>query len=177
MSKLKKSTYGFIFAIITLLIALGIVLYLGLSGWFYSNTGKLTSDIQLGDTINMTLNGNETEAVSFTLAGSYLPNQNLKQYINVTNESETPLYIRAKAFIYDKNRGDCKVELGISEHWTESDEYYYFDEPLENSGKVSVASYVKLLTDQFYDSQKSYVLTIIVEGLDAKLDRQEIWGY
>lgn len=177
MRKLKKSTYGFIFAIIVLVIALGITLYLGLSGWFYSNVTKLESDMQLGQTVNLSLAGNETEAVSFTVSGAYLPGHNLQQYVNVTNESDKPLYVRAKAFIFSYSLGDTKVELGISEHWTENGEYYYFDEPVEVSNKIAVSSYVKLLEDEFYDSQKSYVLTIVVEGLDASLNRAEIWGY
>lgn len=177
MRKLKKSTYGFIFAIAVLVIALGVTLYLGLSGWFYSNTTSLVSDMQLGSTVNLSLTGNETEAVSFTLSGAYLPGHELKQFVNVTNESDRPLHLRAKAFIFSYSLGDCKVELGVSEHWTENGEYYYFDEPLESQNKISVASFVKLLGEEFYDSQKSYVLTIVVEGLDAELDRAQIWGY
>lgn len=177
MSKLQKSTYGFIFAIVVLVVALGVSLYLGLSGWFYSNTSKLSSDMELGTTANLSLKGNETQAVSFTISGAYLPGHNLKQYINVTNDAEKPLFIRAKASIFCYDAGECKVELGISEHWTENGNYYYFDEPIPVSNKISVANYVRLLDDQYLDSQKTYVLTVVVEGLDAELDRSQIWGF
>ena len=177
MRKLKKSTYGFIFAIVVLVIALAVSLYLGLSGWFYSNTSKMSSDMQLGTTANLTLNGNESQVVSFTISGAYLPGHDLKQYINVTNESNKPLFVRAKATIFCYDAGECKVELGISEHWTENGDYYYFDEAVPVSNKISVASYVKLMDDQYFDSQKNYVLTVVVEGLDAELDRTQIWGF
>ena len=177
MRKLKKSTYGFIFAIVVLVIALGISLYLGLSGWFYSNTSSLKSDMQLGSNVNLSLKGTETQAVSFTLSGAYLSGQKLKQFINLTNEFDAPIYVRAKALIFSYDLNDCKIELGVSDLWTENGDYYYFDEPLESQNKISVASYVKLLNDEFYDSHKSYILTIIVEGLDANLDRQQIWGF
>ncbi len=177
MRKLKKSTYGFIFAIVALIIALAVSLYLGLTGWFYSNTSSLQSDMQLGSNVDLSLKGTETQSVSFTLNGSYLPGQELKQYINLTNEFESPIYVRAKALIFSYDLNDPKVELGVNDLWTESGDYYYFTEALESQNKISVASYVKLLNDEFYDSHKSYVLTIIVEGLDASLDRQQIWGF
>lgn len=177
MRKLNKSTYGFIFAIVILIIALAVSLYLGLSGWFYSNTTSLKSDMQLGSNVNLSLRGTETQCVSFTLNGAYLPGQELKQYINLTNESTTPIYVRAKALIFSYDLNDCGVKLGVSDLWTENEDYYYFDEQLESQNKISVASYVKLLNGESYDSHKSYVLTIIVEGLDASLDRQQIWGF
>lgn len=75
MRKLSKTSYGFIFTIVLLLITLGTVLYLALSGWFYSNTSNLDSDIVLGQTVNIDIKENEAQTVAFTFPGAYLPGQ------------------------------------------------------------------------------------------------------
>lgn len=177
MRKISKSTYGFIFAIVVLVILLGISLYLGISGWFFSNVTSLQSDLELGQTVNISMQKTESKAVSFTFPGSYLPGQKLPQYINITNNSDTDLYIRAKAVVFSHEQSETNLEVGISDHWTQENEYYYFDEPLLQSNKIAFATYIKLLDDEYYNSNKSYVVTIIVEALDVSLDKTEIWGY
>ena len=176
MSKVSKSTYGFIFAIVLLVILLGISLYLGISGWFFSNTTTLQSDLELGKTVNISVAQTGAQAVSFTFPGSYLPGQKLSQYINITNNADNDLFIRAKAVVFSYEQGEAALEVGISEHWTQQDEYYYFDEALMQSNKIAFATYVKL-EDKYYNSNKSYVVTFIVEALDANLDRTQIWGF
>ena len=177
MSKLSKTTYGFIFAIAFLVVALCVSLYLGISGWFFNYKTKLESDLKLGQSINLSLSGNETKTVSFTFPGSILPGQKLEQFINITNISEKDLFVRAKAIVYTYSNNEQKVEIGINEHWTESGDYYYFDESLLASNKISLCSYIKLIPSDYYNSSKTYVLTIIVEGLDSSLQRSEIWGF
>lgn len=177
MKKLSKATYGFIFAIVALVILLAVSLYLGLSGWFYANVISLESDIKLGQTVNITLTENEAKAVSFTFPGSFLPEQKIDQFINVTNNAENNLHIRAKAVVFDYSNGEVGVEIGISDHWTEHEDYYYFDEPLLKSNKISLGSYIKLSPDKYFDSTKSYVVTIVVEALAEDLDRNVIWGF
>ena len=177
MRKLSKATYGFIFAIVALVILLGISLYLGLSGWFFANTTRLESDLVLGQTVNMTLSGSEARVVSFTFPGNLLPGQKLEQFINITNAADDDLHVRAKAVIFDHSDGEIGVEVGISSHWTEHDGYYYFDEPLLKANKISLGSFIKLLPDKYYNSKKSYILTIVVEALDKDLDRSVIWGF
>lgn len=176
MSKISKSTYGFIFAIVTLVILLGVSLYLGISGWFYSNVSSLQSDLVLGKTVNIAVEKTGAQVVSFTFSGSYLPRQKLDQYINITNASGEGLHIRAKAVVFDASQGEKGLEVGIGEHWTQNDEYYYFDESLPDSNKIAFATYVKL-DDEYYNSNKSYIVSFIVEALDAKLDRNQIWGF
>lgn len=177
MKKLSKATYGFIFAIVALVILLGISLYLGLSGWFFSNINHISSDMQIGETVNVDLTQTGAQAVSFTFPGSLLPGQKLEQNINITNSAPTDLFVRAKAIIFDYDEGEIDIELGISEHWSKNLDYYYFDEALLKSNKISLASYLQLLPDKYYDSSKYYVLTIIVEAVDVKFDRENIWGY
>lgn len=177
MRKLSKLTYGFIFAIVALTILLGVSLYLGLSGWFFGNTTKLESDLQLGQTVNISLSGSEAKAVSFTFPGSYLPGQQLEQFVNISNISDKDLHVRAKAVIFDRSEGQMLAEVGVSSHWTENGGYYYFDEPLLKSNKIALGSYVKLGEDKYFNSKKSYIITFIVEALDKELDREEIWGY
>ena len=174
---MKKSTYGFIFAIVALVILLGVTLYLGLSGWFYANVTEFESDIKLGETVSLMLDGTQSKALSFTFPGSYLPGQKIAQNINITNGGSSDLYVRAKAIVFDYEKGECELEIGTSEHWTKEGEYYYFDEKLLLSNKISLASYIKLNPEGKYSSIKQYVVTIVVEGLDSKFDRAEVWGY
>ncbi len=177
MKKLSKSTYGFIFAIIALVILLGVTLYLGISGWFYANVTKLESDVTLGQTLNLNITETGAKVASFTFPGSFLPGQKLDQNINITNSSENDMFVRAKAVIFDCSDQDMNLELGISEHWTENGDYFYFDQPLLKSNKISLASYVRLRPDKYYNSTKTYVFTIVVEAIDSNLSRSEVWGY
>lgn len=177
MKKLSKRDYGFIFAIVVLVILLGVSLYLGISGWFYSNISPVKSDMQLGKTVNVSLQETGAQALSFTFPGNYLPGQKLPQYINISNNSGKDLHVRAKAVVFSYEDGEKQIEVGISEHWTQNNEYYYFDQPLLQANKVALGTYVRLSEDEYYNSEKSYVLTIVVEALDASLDRQQIWGF
>ena len=113
MSKVSKSTYGFIFAIVLLVILLGISLYLGISGWFFSNTTTLQSDLELGKTVNISVAQTGAQAVSFTFPGSYLPGQKLSQYINITNNADNDLFIRAKAVVFRYEQGEASWQVGI----------------------------------------------------------------
>lgn len=177
MRKLSKTAYGFIFTIVLLTLALGVVLYLAISGWFYTNTTKLESDMKIGQTVNIDMKENDAQVVSFTVSGAYLPGQKIDQYINITNISDKDLYLRAKIVLFDFETGEGKMQAGITEHWTEHDGQYVFDEKLQKSNKVAFASYVKLLEDKYFDSTKSYIISIVVESLDGELDKMQIWGY
>lgn len=177
MRKLSKTTYGFIFTIVLLTLALAVVLYLAISGWFYTNTTKLESDMLIGNTVNIDIKPNEAQVVSFTIPGAYLPGQKLDQFINISNISDKDLYVRAKITVFDYGSGEGKMQAGVSEHWTEHDGEYVFDEKLLASNKIAFASFVKLLEDKYYDSTKSYVISVVVESLDSDLDRMAIWGY
>lgn len=177
MRKLSKTTYGFIFTIVLLVLALGIVLYLAISGWFYTNTTKLESDMKIGQTVNIDIRENEAQVVSFTISGAHLPGQKIDQFVNITNISSKDLYLRAKIVLFDFETGEGKMQAGITEHWTEHDKEYVLDEKLLSSNKVSFASYVKLMDEKYFDSTKSYIVSIVVESLDGALDKTEIWGY
>ena len=176
MKQLSKSTYGFIFAIVALVILLAISLYLGLSGWFYANVTSLESDISLGQTVNLDITKNGAQAVSFSFPGSLLPGQKLPQNINITNSSGKDMFVRAKAVVFNYSQGEVKMEVGVSEHWTQDGEYYYFDEIVPSSNKIALGSHIKLLPDQEYSSTKTYILTIVVEALDSSLNKEQIWA-
>ena len=85
--------------------------------------------------------------------------------------------MRAKFTLFDHSSGEAKLQAGVSEHWTENDGKYYFDDVLLASNKVSFASYVKLLENRYYDSTKNYIVSVVVESLDSSLDKTAIWGY
>ncbi len=175
MKKLSKSTYGFIFAIVLLCILLAISLYLGISGWFFTNSAKIESDVSLGENLNFSVSDNGAETIGLTFVGSYLPKQKLSQNISITNISDKDLYVRAKAVVMLEG-GETDMSLGTTEHWQQEGEYYYFDEKLPSSNKIALASYLGL-PDKYFNSTKRYVLTIVVESLDASLDIKQIWGY
>lgn len=177
MRKLSKTTYGFIFTIVLLVLALGIVLYLAISGWFYTNTTKIESNMDIGQTVNIDIRENDVQVASFTIPGAYLPGQKIDQFINITNMSDKDLYLRAKIVLFDFESCEEKMQAGITEHWTEHDKVYFLDEKLLSSNKVAFALFVKLMDEKYFDSTKSYIVSIVVESLDGALDRTEIWGY
>lgn len=177
MRKLSKTTYGFIFTIILLVLTLGVVLYLAISGWFYTNTTQLKSDMEIGQTVNIDMRDNEAQVVSFTVPGAYLPGQKIDQFINITNISDKDLYLRAKIVLFDFETGEGKMQAGITEHWTERNGEYFFEDKLLKSNKIAFASYIKLLDEKYFDSTKSYIISVVVESLDSTLDRTQIWGY
>ena len=99
--KFSKDNFGWIFACAILLILLALSIYLGLSGWYFENDRNFTTDMQLGKTVQIGVEQNSANAVSFNLDGSFLAGERLPQIVSVKNtDDQTDLFLRAKIFIY-----------------------------------------------------------------------------
>jgi hypothetical protein len=175
--KVNKSNFGWIFASIFLFILLAISVYLGLSGWYFKTESSLTTDLKIGQTVQLDLDKNSANAVSMNLSGSYLEGQMLPQIISIKNISNDDIFVRAKIFIYTSDNQTKKIGVSTSSNWTldEEEKYYYLNEPLSSSGKVSFCSNIVILDDSGLWSSKDYIVTVVAESLDADQDISSIW--
>lgn len=177
--KINKSNFGWIFTCCGLLILLGIVTYLGASGWFFKNDLSYTTDLELGKTITTSIKKNQAQSISLTFDGSLLPGEHLPQIVGITNSDDSEaLYIRAKVYVY--NGDNIMNTMGIVEtiNWTynEDDGYYYFNELLSVNTKVALCSYVVVGEDSAFIGKNKYILSIVFESLSQSLDVEAIWG-
>ena len=101
--KLTKSNFGWIFATFGLLILLGVSIYLGISGWYFKNDLSYTTDMEIGKSISVDVKGDQANAISFNIDGSYLNGFELPQIISVKNSGENEIYLRAKVYVYTSN--------------------------------------------------------------------------
>lgn len=176
--KKNEPYYGWLFAVVSLLILLGISIYLGVSGWYFSSNLTQTSDMVLGNTVEMSIKENQSTTCSFTLSGAYLPEEELPQIISVKNSSEkSKVFLRAKIYIFMESSTIAKMSMNTNTNWYLGDDgYYYYRDELIEQGKASVCSGIVIGQDSMLCGEKSYVVTILVESLDSSLDVETIWG-
>lgn len=176
--KKDKSFYGWLFVCSSLLILLGVSIYLGLSGWYFKADHSLESDLTLGETVQVDIDKNQSSCVSFTFAGSYIPGEKLSQIVSVKNLSDdTGLFVRAKVNVFSKVSDNYQLSLVETINWTLHDDgYYYFDSILSSSSKANLCSSIMIGEESEFQSKKNYILNITFETLDEKLDVASIWG-
>lgn len=134
------------------------------------------TDIQVGDTVQINLSPNETSVVSFTLDGAYLPGERIPQIIQLKADNlEKDLKVRVKAEIFQKH-GDrfrfCDDRLFTKG----ADNYFYYTDTLAGGNKTTFCSYLVIPEDSELLSKEKYVLSVVVENLDASLDVEQIWN-
>ncbi len=176
--KVNKFNAVWIFLCVVLVILLTISIYLGISGWYYKTDFSYTIDMKLGETKLIDLQKNSASAISFNLEGGFLEEDNLSQIINLINSSEEKLYIRAKAFICDKNNNS--KELGINENinWTYNDDgYYYFNDLISPNEKINFCSNIFFKKDSNLNTNTKYMVIVLVETLSSNQSIQQIWNY
>ena len=175
---MKKSTYPWLFAVIILVILFFIVLGLGFSGYFFSiSMAKSETDLNLGETICLNLQPNETSVASFTIDGSYMPGERLPQIIQLkANDLDVALKVRVRAEVFSTNNTiDLDFVTGQGFDKAE-DGYYYYNQELLGGSKITFSNYIVLPENATFSSKEKYVLSIIVENLNAEFDVNTIWN-
>lgn len=171
----KNERFAYIFAIIGLSILLGIFIYLGATGWFFRATLGRAVDPDIGTTQTISVKDTEAKALSFTFNGSIINGEKIRQNINIKNGEEKDLYVRARAILYTSQDGELEIEIGVNANWTEQEGYYYYDGILQSGATIGLGSYVQIHEGYKFDSNKKYIINIIVETLDSSLDKEAVW--
>ncbi|MBQ8844586.1 MAG: hypothetical protein IJ008_01060 [Clostridia bacterium] len=176
--KKDKTYYGFLFTIVVLFILLGISIYLGMSGWFYSiSSTDADIDLMLGKKVVVAVEPNQTSAVSFGLKGEYIPHEKLTQTIKINAENlNKDVYIRVKGFLFNSQNNISEIEFETTENWIYDDGYYYFTDLLKGGNNITFSSNVIVPDNVVLRSDKSYLVTVVVEALDTSFDSELIWG-
>lgn len=178
--KFSKENFGWIFISCALAILLGLSIYLGISGWYFRTEKSYTTDLELGKSIQFGVNKNESNAISFSLDGSFLSGERLPQIVSVKNMDETSnVYLRAKIYIYTGDNQTLKMNLVETVNWTynEKDGYYYFNEVLTPQNKVALCSYVFIDEETQLQTNTKYIVTILAEAIDENQDVERIWNH
>ena len=176
--KINKENATWIFVVAVLVILLGLSIYLGATGWYFSNEANYATDFQIGKTMLATVRENQAEAVALNLEGTFLPEEKLPQIIAVKNGSEgNGIFVRAKAKI-ENEMGENQLWLEQTSNWfyNEEDGYYYFSNILSPQNKISLCSAVSTGKDVSFQSSKRYIITIIFETLDENQNVNALWG-
>lgn len=176
--KLTKSNFGWIFATFGLLILLGVSIYLGISGWYFKNDLSYTTDMEIGKSISVDVKGDQANAISFNIDGSYLNGFELPQIISVKNSGENEIFLRAKVYVYTSNNQYYKMKINSTSNWNYNleDDYYYFNDKLIGSDKVALCSSIMFDEDGAYVTDVKYIVTFIFEALNLDQDVEKIWG-
>lgn len=175
---MKKSTWGWLFAVIGLIILLGISIYLGVSGWYFNTDFSQESDIVLGNTVEIEVGKNQANTCSFSFSGAILPGEQLPQIISVKNkEEEGKLYLRAKVYVFMENSTIASMSLISTSNWTlAEDGYYYYNDLLVEKGKTGLCSHVIVDDDGVLRGNKNYIMTVLVESLSQDCVPMDIWS-
>lgn len=169
-----KKTYPYIFTIVILVVLLALSLYLGFSGYLFSVAmNNLPSDMALGETTMVEIAPNEASAISFTLDGSYLEGERIPQVIQIRaidTVEAVRVRVKAEIFMHDNL---TTVDFVANENFLKAtDGYFYLNGALAGGNKVTFCDYVVMPAN--LDSKEKYILTIVVENIDASLEN--IWG-
>ena len=175
---MKKSTYPWLFAVVILVILFFIALGLGFSGYFFSlSMAKSYTDLNLGETICLNLEPNEVSVASFTIDGSYMPGEKLPQIIQLkANDLDVALKIRVRAEVFSTNN-IIALDFVVGQDFDKaSDGYYYYGKELQGGSKITFSNYIVLPESAKLSSKEKYVVSVIVENLNAEFDVNTIWN-
>lgn len=172
----EKGKFGYIFIIWILIFIIAILFFLYFSGFLYASNKNQVSSLPLGTTSKIPLNKNSSFSLSFDIGGEVLPNEKLPQNINIYNESENDLYVRAKAYVFTKN-GLVEMKLETSENWVLFDDYYYYNSKILGNETISLCTKI-LVSDKYnFTNKEKYIVNVLAESLDSSLDPVEIWNF
>ncbi len=177
--KKNNAFYGWLFACVSLVILLGVSIYLGISGWYFSSSNTQQTDLELGNNIEISVKKNESSTASFTFSGGFLEGEKLSQIVGIKNsETEGELYIRAKVYVFMSDNAIADMQFITSSNWTKADDgYYYFNEKLISQGKIGLCSALVIGEGSHLRGDRNYIMTVAVEGLDGNADVEGLWGF
>lgn len=173
---MKKERIGWIFAMLLLISALVVSIFLGVTGYFsslvYLNSN---SDLVVGDQVTIAVKANSAHVASFTFDGSYLPNETIPHTIQIQSmDLEKDVNVRVKALIFGLGE-EVPFDFVTTSHFEkEPDGYYYFDEVLNGGNKITFSNYIVIPSQQQFVSGEKYVLTIVVETVETEY-MESIW--
>ncbi len=171
---MTKREIAFVFAIVVLSVLLVTSVILGLTGYFSSATYlSSNADIVVGDSVTIGVKPNETSVVSMTFDGSFLPDENIPQTVQISSQDlNSNLKVRVKTQVFGT---DSQFEFITNSHFEQKEDgYYYFDEDLKGGNKITFCNYIKTPKDNNFVSNEKYILSIIVETLESEYG-QTIW--
>lgn len=173
---MSKKDIAWLFTVIILSVALVVSILLGVLGYLSSLTFMATkSDLIVGDAISIAVSPNQSSVASVTFDGSYLPNENLPQTIQINaTDLNADVRVRVKARLFGLDN-DTPFDFITTEHFEKADDgYYYFDDVLHGGNKITFCNYIVTPKEVDFYSGEKYILSIIVETLETKYD-QNIW--
>ena len=171
-----KKSYPYIFTIVILVVLLGISLYLGFSGYLFSVAmNNISSDLSLGETVELEISPNETSVLSFTLDGAYLPNEKIPQVVQIrASDVDKEMRVRVKAEIFARDNL-TPIDFVANQNFLKAtDGYFHLNGNLAGGNKVTFCDYIVIPAEAKLNSKEKYILTIVVENIDASLEN--IWG-
>ena len=160
----------------SLLVAFAIFVILTFTGYFYSTGIGQTENMPLGETSVISLKENQSNSISFGFGGGILPGQEIPTTIDVLNDSENDLYIRAKVFILSKTDGVIEVEIKSAGDWIKRGEYYYFLEKVLPQERVNCLTAIQIPMEVMLEGRYIYNMNVLVESLSDYEDVQKLWG-
>ena len=173
---MQKKDVAWLFAVIILSVGLVVSVVLGVTGYFSSMTFLGTKgDLVIGDTLSVSVKPNQASVASFTFDGSFLPNENLPQTIQISSETlDADLRVRVKAKLFGAE-GENVFDFITTEHFEKAEDgYYYFDDVLHGGNKITFCNYLVTPKEVTFYSGEKYILTIVVETLETKFE-ENIW--
>lgn len=174
--KVNKANFGWIFLCVVLVFGIIISIILGFSG--IKSSSSLIPNLKLGDYLQLDVRGNQANALSVNVEGSYLPGEKLKQDLFVKNlEVDNEVYIRGKIYIFSSENNIVDVGVELSPNWKYNlqDGYYYFNEGLSPQNKITFATNIILDESGRLYSGRKYILTFLVETLDSLQLVNSVW--
>lgn len=172
---MKKSSVPWLFAVIILSFLFILSIILGLTGYYFSVAYlNSNSEIVLGETVSISVLPNQSNVVSFTIDGAFMPNETLPQIVQINAEDmERDLRVRVKAEVFGLNE---EFDFVTTDHFEKaSDGYYYFDDVLKGGNKITFCNYLVTPRESEFLSRQKYILSIVVETLETQFDSQNIW--
>ena len=175
---MKKSIYPWFFSVIILAMLLIIVLILAFKGYFFSLSYlSSNTDLTLGENVTINLEPNRASVLSFTFDGSLLPKEKLAQTIQIkASDLNKNLKVRVKAEVFGEE--NAVFDFVTTDDFVKSaDGYFYLNEELNAGTKITFSTFLIMPNEAVFESNKKYILSIIVENLDASLDVENIWQF
>ncbi len=177
--KIKRENFGWLFTVVLLALLLALSIYLGISGWYFKTEVSYTTDLKLGKTLQMGVDKNSANSISFNLEGSFLAGDKLPQIISIKNmDDEKSVYLRAKIFIYSSGNQTLKMDLDETVNWSynEGDGYYYFNDLLTMQNKVALCSHIMINEATHLQTNTKYIVTVLAEAVEENQDIEALWG-
>lgn len=134
------------------------------------------SSIPLGSNQVVSVKGTGANAISFDLSGGLLPSEKIPQIINIKNDGEEDVFVRAKAYVYTNDNGMVDLKLDTLDKWFYQDGYYYYGEKLKKAGLIGLANNLFLNGDYVFTNTKKYIANILIEALNANFSEEDYWG-